>query len=141
MKIIPIVLAVVASVPMLPTAVSAQHAYGQSGYSQQCFKEVYREQYHPGTLNSPGRVRSWTEQKEVPCYNDGPVTIQPYPRPRPRPVTQAPVDDNSCVEGSILGGIAGAAGGAALSRDEGLFIGIPLGIVAGSMIGCQIDGG
>ncbi len=139
MKIIPIVLAVVASVPMLPAAVSAQYAYGQSGYSQQCFKEVYREEYQPGTLNRPGRVRSWTEQKEVPCYNDGPVTTQPYPRPRP--VTQAPVDDNSCVEGSILGGIAGAAGGAALSRDEGLFIGIPLGIVAGSMIGCQIDGG
>ena len=135
MKIIPIVLAVVASVPMLPTAVSAQHAYGQSGYSQQCFKEVYREQYHPGTMNRPGRVRRWTEQKEVPCYTSGSVSRQP------RPVRQAPVDDNSCVEGSILGGIAGAAGGAALSRDEGLFIGIPLGIVAGSMIGCQIDGG
>ena len=140
MKFIPIVLAVVTSVPMLPAAVSAQHAYGQSGYSQQCFKEVYREEYQPGTMRRPGRVRRWTEQKEVPCYNSGhEVTTQPYPRPRP--VRQGPVDDNSCIEGSILGGIAGAAGGAALSRDEGLFIGIPLGIVAGSMIGCQIDGG
>ena len=139
MKIIPIVLAVATAVPMLPTAVSAQYAYGQSGYSQQCFKEVYREEYQPGTMNRPGRVRRWTEQKEVPCYNNDEVTIQPYPLPRP--VRQAPVDDNSCIEGSILGGIAGAAGGAALSRDEGLFIGIPLGIVAGSLIGCQIDGG
>ena len=40
---------------------------GQSGYSNQCFEEVYREEYIPGTVNSPGRVRRWTEQKEVPC--------------------------------------------------------------------------
>ena len=63
-----------------------------------------------------------------------------YPEPQARP-QPAPVDDNSCLEGSILGGIAGAAGGAALSRDEGMFIGIPLGIVGGALIGCQIDGG
>ena len=29
------------------------------------------------------------------------------------------VDDNSCIEGSILGGIAGGGLGAALSRKEG----------------------
>ena len=136
MKFIPIVLAVVASIPMLPTAVSA---YGQSGYSNQCFKEVYREEYTPGTMDNPGRVRRWTEQKEVPCYSAGAVTSRPYRQPRP--VTQGYVDDNDCTGGSILGGIAGAAGGAALSRDEGMFIGIPLGIVTGALIGCQISGG
>ena len=136
MKIIPIVLAVAASVPLLPTAVSA---YGQSGYSNQCFKEVYREEYTPGTVDNPGRVRRWTEQKEVPCQQ--PSRIDTYIDPAPRPRAQAPIDDNSCLEGSILGGIAGAAGGAALSRDEGMFIGIPLGIVTGSLIGCQLDGG
>ena len=112
-------------------------AYSQRGFSEQCFKEVYREEYIPGTRNSPGRVRRWTENIEVPCSRP-----QPEPRyePRPRP-QQAPVDDNSCIEGALLGGLAGGAGGAALSRDEGNLIGIPLGIVAGVLIGCQVDGG
>ncbi len=99
---------------------------------------MYREEYIPGTRNSPGRVRRWTENVEVPC--ERPQRNEYHPRPHARP-QQAPVDDNSCIEGSILGGIAGAAGGAALSRDEGMFIGIPLGIVGGALIGCQLDGG
>ena len=50
-------------------------------------------------------------------------------------------DDNSCIEGSVLGGIAGGGLGAALSRGDGRWWAIPLGIVGGSMVGCQIDGG
>ena len=97
-----------------------------------CYKEIYREEYIPGTSERPGRVRSWKETREVPCEgNNGHVHVHPSPD----------VDDNSCVEGSVLGGIAGAAAGAALSRDEGMLIGIPLGIVTGAMVGCQIDGG
>ena len=110
-----------------------------AGYSQPggvrdrtCYKEVYREEYVPGTRDNPGHVRRWTETKEVPCKGTGGHThVQP----------STDVDDNSCVEGSILGGIAGAAAGAALSSDEGLLIGIPLGIVTGSIVGCQLDGG
>ena len=75
-------------------------------------------------------MRRWQEEVEVACRRSQ----------APEPVRQN-TDDNSCLEGSILGGIAGGAGGAALSRDEGNFIGIPLGIVAGALIGCQIDGG
>ena len=45
-------------------------------------------------------------------------------------------DENSCVKGSILGGIAGGGLGAALSRKEGRLWAIPLGIVTGSMLGC-----
>ena len=117
-------------VPALP----AQADYSRGGGVQQreCFKEVYREEYIPGTKNNPGRVRRWTETKRVPCEDNHGVTGSGE---------YAPMDDNSCVEGSILGGIAGAAAGAALSRDDGRWIGIPLGIVGGSMIGCQIDGG
>ena len=110
-----------------------------AGYSQPggvrnrtCYKEVYREEYIPGTRDNPGRVRRWTETKKVPCKGTGGNT---YVRP------STDVDDNSCVEGSILGGIVGVAAGAALSRDEGLLIGIPLGIVTGTMVGCQVDGG
>ena len=51
------------------------------------------------------------------------------------------VDDNSCIEGSILGGIAGAGLGAALSRGDGRWWAIPLGVVGGTMVGCQVDGG
>ena len=133
-KILPMALAAAMLLPAFP----AQARNGQSGYSNQCFKEVYREEYIPGTQSSPGRVRRWTESKEVPC--NYPQRGDRYSEPAPR-ANSGPVDDNSCLEGSILGGIAGAAGGAALSRDEGLFIGIPLGIVTGSLIGCQLDGG
>ena len=51
-------------------------------------------------------------------------------------------DGNSCVEGSILGGIAGAGLGAALSRGDGRLWGIPVtGIVGGALVGCQVDSG
>ena len=114
--------------------------YSQPGGTRQrtCYKEVYREEYIPGTRERPGRVRRWTETKEVPCKgnrggrgNRGGHTHVP----------PSQVDDNSCIEGSVLGGIAGGAAGAALSRGDGRWIGIPLGIVGGAMVGCQIDGG
>ena len=140
MKIIPIVLAVAASIPLLPTAVSA---YGQGGFSNQCFKEVYREEYTPGTVNNPGRVRRWTEQKEVPCQQPSRIDtyIDPAPRPRPLPRAQAPVDDNSCLEGAIVGGIGGGALGGVLATQENWIWSIPTGIIAGGLAGCQVDGG
>ena len=114
-------------------------AYSQRGYSEQCFREVYREEYVPGTRNRPGRVRRWTENVEVPCRR---TQHSPRPQYHPRPQQQpAPVDDNSCIEGAILGGLGGGAAGAALSRGEGNFIGIPLGIIGGVLIGCAVDGG
>ena len=108
------------------------------GSARQCFRYQYREEYIPGNADRKGRVKSWIEKVEVPC--------RPRPdrtsRPRHRPVVQpAPVDDNSCIEGSILGGLAGGAAGAALSQDEGMIYGIPLGIIGGVLVGCQIDGG
>ena len=50
-------------------------------------------------------------------------------------------DTNSCVEGSVIGGLLGAGIGAALSRGNGRWIGMPLGGAAGALIGCQVDGG
>ena len=115
-----------------PTAALAGE-YSQSGGTRQrtCYKEVYREEYIPGTKRNPGRVRRWSERKKVPCEGGQRNWMEPTPH----------IDDNSCIEGAILGGIAGGGLGAALSRDEGNLIGIPLGIVGGSLIGCQIDGG
>ena len=105
--------------------------YSQSGGTRQtsCFKRVYREEYVPGSRNNPGYVRRYTEKVRVPCNRNS--SIQDY----------GSVDDNSCIEGAILGGIAGGALGAGLSRDEGNLIGIPLGIVGGALVGCQVDGG
>ena len=137
MKTLPIILA---SALMLPVPAIAE---GRAGYSRQCFKEVYREEYVPGTVQRPGRVRSWTEQKEVPCRDGGWTVSQPRPRfmPAPEPDYQTYKDENSCVEGSILGGILGGAIGAAASRDEGMIWAIPTGVVGGALVGCQIDGG
>ena len=122
--------ALVLMVPALPVRADYRQPGGVS--ERTCYKEVYREEYIPGTRERPGRVRRWTDKVKVPCETNYGVTGHGE---------HPPMDDNSCVEGSILGGIAGAAAGAALSRDEGRWIGIPLGIVGGSMIGCQIDGG
>ena len=115
-------------------------AESQRGYSTQrtCTKEVYREEYTPGTADRPGFVRSWSETVEVPCEG------RPTQTTRPRttgPRSAAPVDDNSCVEGSIIGGLLGGALGGVLSRDDGRWWAIPSGVAGGAMVGCQIDGG
>ena len=120
---------------MIPSAPVLAYE-SQSGGARQCFREQYREEYIPGNADRKGRVKSWIEKVEVPCQ----PTASGYPAPETRPMP-SPVDDNSCIEGSILGGIAGGAAGAALSRDEGMAYGIPLGIIGGVLVGCQIDGG
>ena len=112
----------------------------QSGYSNQCFEEVYREEYIPGTLNQPGRVRTWIEQKEVPCNGGRGRTRNPHYLPADPPV-RSNVDDNSCIEGSIIGGIAGGAIGGAAATQENWIWSIPTGVIGGALVGCQIDGG
>jgi len=118
--------------PALPARAEREF---QSGYSTErtCYKDVYVEEYTPGTRDNPGTVVFWTQKEQTLCNPEGPHSTQAS--------TPQPVDDNSCIEGAVLGGLAGGAGGAVLSRDEGNFIGIPLGVVAGALIGCQIDGG
>ena len=106
----------------------------QRGYSNEttCFRDEYREEYVPGTKNNPGYVRTYSEQVEVPCRGRRPTVI--------RERTPSP-DGNECQEGAILGGILGGGAGAALSRGDGRWWAIPLGVVTGSVIGCDIDGG
>ena len=145
MKLLPLLL--VATMAPLP----AFARYQQPGYSNQCFRNVYREQYVPGTSERPGYVRRWRERKEVPCYNagaDGYYTPQPRPPRNPHYLPADPprhhgghVDDNSCIEGSIIGGIAGGAIGGAAATQENWIWSIPAGIVGGALVGCQVDGG
>ena len=70
----------------------------QRGYSQEesCYRYEYREEYIPGTSRNPGYVKTHRDKVEVPCEHKTYV-----------PQKQHQIDDNSCIEGSILGGILG----------------------------------
>ena len=110
--------------------------YRQGGGTQQtdCYETIYREEYIPGTSERPGRVKTFRERVRVPCREQQPTYSEPT-------TSHSNVDDNSCIEGAIIGGIAGGGAGAALSRGDGRWWAIPLGVVSGTMVGCQIDGG
>ena len=96
----------------------------QGGYSvsRRCTRNEYREEYFPGTQESPGYVKSWTETVEVPCEDKE-------------------MDNNDCREGSIIGGILGAGLTLSGTRGKDRWWAVPAGGAAGAMIGCQIDGG
>ncbi|MAQ88888.1 MAG: hypothetical protein CMM03_03430 [Rhodopirellula sp.] len=121
----------------------------QPGYSreQKCYKKVYREEYVPGTMKNPGYVRTYKKRVKVPCETHNPnVGYYPYQEQRySRPVYHTPapasVDNNDCSGGTVAGGILGGGAAAAMSRGEGRWWAIPLGIVGGAMVGCQVDGG
>ena len=118
----------------------------RGGYAEQekCYRREYREEYVPGTMNNPGYVRRYNKKVRVACERPQ-YMPQSSPHSFPRYEDSYPQmgrhDDNSCIEGSVLGGILGGGAGAALSRGDGRWWAIPLGIVGGSMVGCQVDGG
>ena len=112
----------------------------QAGYSssKSCYRSEYREEYVPGTEDSPGYVRSWKETIEFPCERNRATITRPT---RTVVENHYEVDNNDCTDGKIAGGILGGAAGAALSRGDGRWWAIPLGVVAGSAIGCDAAGG
>ena len=112
----------------------------QPGYSssKSCYRSEYREEYVPGTEDSPGYVRSWKETIEFPCETNRATIRRPT---RTVVENHYEVDHNDCTDGKIAGGILGGAAGAALSRGDGRWWAIPLGVVAGSRIGCEVEGG
>ena len=122
---------------LTPVSASAEYVDSRSGYahSQKCYRSEYREEYIPGSEDNPGYVKSWKETIEYPCNTpDRGTRRQVIER-------QYEVDDNDCTDGKVAGAILGGGVGAALSRDEGRWWAIPLGVVTGSAIGCDIDGG
>ena len=63
-------------------------------------------------------------------------------RGRNRPHTaRQDFDDNSCLEGAVIGAVGGGALGGTLATKDNWIWSIPTGIIAGTMVGCQIDGG
>ena len=118
----------------------------QGGYAEQerCFRREYREEYIPGTLRNPGYVKRSHRRVRVPCERpqympqSTPNSFPRYEDPHPN---MGSVDNNSCVEGTVAGGLLGGALGGVLSKKDNWIWAIPSGMVAGSMIGCQVDGG
>tara|TARA_R100000008_G_C3440457_1_gene94134 strand:- start:106 stop:522 length:417 start_codon:yes stop_codon:yes gene_type:complete len=124
------------------TPVLASETESQSGYSKTrtCFKSEYREEYIPGTEDSPGFVKSWKEVLEVPCeesFTDAAPTSA-YSR---RITVHEEIDTNDCSSGTTAGAIVGGGLGAILSSGDGRWWAIPTGALAGAVIGCDIDGG
>jgi len=132
------------SAPVLAGPATGYKSSGGFAREEKCFKIKYREEYVPGTARNPGYVKSFKKRVRVPCERP---RFMPQTTPNSFPKYEDPhpntghLDDNSCIEGSILGGIAGGGLGAALSRKEGRLWAIPTGIVGGALIGCQVDGG
>ena len=123
----------------------------QRGYSHErtCFKSEYREEYIPGTENSPGYVKSWKDTIEVPC-EDNPYNTDPHPdvgsrsgRPsyRRHVTVYEDVDTNDCSDGTIAGALLGGGLAGFGSRGKDRWWAIPSGAIVGGMIGCDIDGG
>ena len=105
----------------------------QAGYSRskKCTRNEYREEYFPGTEDSPGYVKSWTETMEVPCDKSYSSTVR-------GPIPQ---DSKDCGDGNkVAGGLLGGAAGAAMSRGDGRWWAIPIGAVVGSAISCDVTG-
>ena len=61
---------------MLVTPMGAMADEYQRAYTTQrsCYKEVYREEYVPGTRSSKGYVKYFSDTLEVPCGSSGGVT-------------------------------------------------------------------
>ena len=124
---------------LVPQVAFAGHGSRYVGtVEQECYREEYREVYHPGTRSSPGYIDYEREFVAVPCDNHNPYVYDPH-APDYQPTGN--VDDNSCIEGSIIGGILGGAIGAGASQGDGRIWAIPVGIAGGALVGCQIDGG
>ena len=117
-------------IALTPVSASATDVIRWETTSQTCWKSVYREKYVSGTREYPGYVTSWEEDVQIPCKRRKTTTIQ-----------QRDDDGNDCTDGKVAGAILGGGAGAALSRDDGRWWAIPLGVVVGSKIGCDAAGG
>ena len=111
----------------------------QRGFSSSrtCTRNEYREEYIPGTRRNPGYVKHWEETIELPCPNHSSATSPPANSTK----TEEKVDTNDCSEGTIAGGILGGGLATAISRGKDRWWAIPAGVIGGSMVGCEIDGG
>ena len=123
-----------------PAVAGSQHH--QHGYSESttCYREEYREEYIPGTEDSPGYIKSWKDTIEYPCSRRR-VESTPDNTTRTRRYEEYEVDDNDCSEGTVAGALLGGGLAGFGSRGKERWWAIPSGAVIGGIIGCDIDGG
>ena len=111
-------------------------------YEEKCYKNV--ERYIPGYYDRHGNWRHGyvkRHTKKVPCGGYYVPQTAPHYHYEEEHPNMGHVDNNSCVEGTVTGGLLGGALGGVLSKKDNWIWAIPSGMVAGSMIGCQVDGG
>ena len=103
-----------------------------------CYEKVVREEYIPPYRShyGEGYINRYYDTVEVPCF-----ASRPYRRDRPHYEEPTGPDLNSCEEGSFLGAILGGGAAAAMSERDAMGWSIPLGVLSGALVGCQIDGG
>ena len=121
-------------IALTPISVVADEYRAGYSSSQRCYRSEYREEYIPGSEDNPGYVKAWKETIEYPCDNNTATRRTIIER-------QYEVDNNDCTDGKIAGALLGGGAAAAMSRGDGRWWAIPLGVVTGSAIGCDIDGG
>ena len=90
-----------------------------------CTRKEYWVEYIPATQSSPGYVKNYVVDIEIPCEGE---QVQK-------------VDNNDCSEGSVIGGLIGAGIALSSTRGKDRFWAVPAGGTAGALIGCQVDGG
>jgi len=112
----------------------------QAGYSstKTCYRSEYREEYIPGTENSPGYVKAWKETIEYPCSRTN-ITSTPSNTTRTRVYEE--YDTNDCSDGTVAGALLGGGLAGFGSRGKDRWWAIPSGIIGGAMLGCAVDGG
>ena len=135
-------LLLICSLSLGSVSLAGEYQYGYSR-SRTCTSNEYREEYIPGTRESPGYVRSWTEIVEVPCNS----VIHHRHRNNHKNILgtkakqEESIDNNDCKEGSIIGALLGAGLTMTGTRGKDRWWAVPAGGTAGAIIGCQLDGG
>ena len=138
---------------LLLSAIPVKAHQSQRGYATQrsCYKEIYREEYVPGTRSSQGYVKSFTEKVEVPCspvakihqHHQRSIPYYNYSRTRARyyqPTTTYRVSrtnstSSACRSSRATGGVLGGGLAAAVSKKDAWGWSIPLGAVIGLGVG------
>ncbi len=90
---------------------------------------------HKSPVKSVNHVHYYPSPKVTHSHPSSPKVSNPI-APAPRNI-----DDNSCKEGSIIGGLLGAGITMSATRGKDRWWAVPAGGTAGALIGCQIDGG
>ena len=144
MKTTLVALLLLSSIP-----VNAHQSQRRYTTQRSCYKEIYKEEYFPGTRDSQGYVKSFTDKVEVPCsllakvhrHHHRPVTTYNYSRTRYyQPTTTYRVSrsnssSSACRSSRATGGVLGGSLAAAISKKDAWGWSIPLGAVIGLGVG------